>query len=117
MPGTEFEFIITNKKGWIYTGKTVCLIHENTQSHGETSTEGLKNAGATLIGNHTAGVNGAAYNFYIPGEIRLAFTISYVPGEGKGIQPDILVTPTIKGIQQGRDEILERAVKFLEKGK
>ncbi len=118
LPGVGFDFLKTNKqKDWQYSGKTVCLIHENTQSHGETSTEGLKNAGATLIGNHTAGVNGAAYSFFIPGEIKLSFTVSYVPGQGMGIQPDILVKPTIKGVQQGRDEILQRAVKFLETGK
>ena len=117
LPGTELESTITNKKIWIYKGKTVCLIHENTQSHGETSTEGLKNGGAMLIGNHTAGVNGPAYHFYIPGSIRLQFTINYIPGEGKGIQPDILVKPTIEGVQQGRDEILERAVKYIEVGK
>lgn len=33
-----------------------------------------------------------------------------------GIIPDIEVKPTIKGIQEGRDEILERALKFIEMG-
>jgi C-terminal processing protease CtpA/Prc len=120
LPGVGYDFFKaeTNKpKDWIYQGKAVCLIHENTQSHGETSAQNLKIAGATLIGNHTAGVNGPAYWFYIPGNIRLAFTVSYVPGAGMGIQPDILVRLTIKGIQQGKDEILERAVKYIETGK
>jgi hypothetical protein len=31
----------------------------------------------------------------------------------KGIQPDIYVQPTIKGIQSGKDEVLERAVKYI----
>jgi hypothetical protein len=34
-----------------------------------------------------------------------------------GLQPDILVRPTIKGIQAGKDEVLERAVKFIQTGK
>lgn len=33
-----------------------------------------------------------------------------------GIIPDIEIKPTIKGIQEGRDEILERALKFIEMG-
>jgi hypothetical protein len=31
----------------------------------------------------------------------------------EGIQPYILVETTIKGFQAGKDEVLERAVKFL----
>jgi C-terminal processing protease CtpA/Prc len=31
-----------------------------------------------------------------------------------GIVPDVVVTPTIKGIREGRDELLERAVQLIE---
>lgn len=92
-------------------------MYENTQSHGEASVSWLKDAGAILIGNHTAGANGNSYNYFIPGGIRLAFSAYNTPMQGKGIQPDIWVIPTIKGIQQGKDEILERAIKFVETGK
>lgn len=34
-----------------------------------------------------------------------------------GIVPDIEIKPTIRGIQEGKDEVLERAVLFVEKGK
>ena len=34
-----------------------------------------------------------------------------------GIIPDIEVKPTIEGIKQGKDEVLERAIKFIETGK
>lgn len=117
-PGSDMggDYDRQRKKG-VYGGMVVALMDENTQSHGETTIEALKKAGATLVGNHTAGVNGAAFFFYIPGDIKLTFTNSYVPGGGNGIQPDILVKPTIKGVQQERDEILERAMKFLETGK
>jgi C-terminal processing protease CtpA/Prc len=33
-----------------------------------------------------------------------------------GIQPTIRVERTIRGIVEGRDELLEAAVKFLQKG-
>lgn len=118
LPGWDLvDSIETKRKGWIYKGKTIGLIAESTQSHGEATTENLKAANATLIGNHTAGANGDIRSFFVPGNIRLTFSGYGSAMQGKGIQPDILVKPTIKGIQQGRDEILERAVKFLETGK
>ena len=116
LPGKDLDYFRDNKiRGWIYKGKTVCLINENAQSAAETAAGILYKS--TLIGNHTAGANGGVVNFFIPGDIRLSFTGSAVKGQGAGIQPHILVTPTIKGIQQGKDEILERAIKFLETGK
>jgi len=30
-----------------------------------------------------------------------------------GIVPDIVVKPTIKGIQEGRDELLEKAIEII----
>jgi C-terminal processing protease CtpA/Prc len=105
-----------NRIKGVYNGLIVGLVHENTQSHGEVTAEALVKSG-TLIGNHTAGANGNVVSFFVPGEIKLTFSGGATPMQGNGIQPDILVTPTIKGIQQGRDEILERAVKFLETGK
>jgi hypothetical protein len=29
------------------------------------------------------------------------------------LQPDVYVAPTIKGIQQGKDEVLEKAIEYL----
>jgi hypothetical protein len=40
-----------------------------------------------------------------------------MPIAREGIQPDIFIRPTIKGLQAGKDEVLERAVKFLQTGK
>ncbi|CAM3574699.1 hypothetical protein FLCH110379_11415 [Flavobacterium chungbukense] len=34
-----------------------------------------------------------------------------------GIIPDIEIKPTIKGIQEGKDEVLDRALLFIETGK
>jgi len=70
---------------------------------------------ATLVGTPTAGAMSNFTNYTIPGNIRL--WLSHVPIERKGIQPDIYVAPTIKGIQTGKDEVLERAIKFIQTGK
>ncbi|MFI5133611.1 MAG: S41 family peptidase, partial [Chitinophagales bacterium] len=105
-----------NRKKGVYKGMIVGLIHENTQSHGEVTAETIGRCG-TLIGNHTAGANGNIVSFFVPGAIKLTFTGGATSMQGKGIQPDILVRPTIKGVQQGRDEILERAIKFIQTGK
>jgi C-terminal processing protease CtpA/Prc len=70
---------------------------------------------ATLVGTPTAGAMSNFTNYTIPGNIRL--WLSHVPIERKGIQPDIFVRPTIKGIQAGKDEVLERAIKFIQTGK
>jgi C-terminal processing protease CtpA/Prc len=116
LPGWDMEDDwVRNRKKGVYEGKVVALIHENTQSHGEVTAETLAMSG-TLIGNHTAGANGNVVSFFVPGGIRLTFSGGAARMQGKGIQPDILVTPTIKGIQQGKDEILERAVKFIQSG-
>ena len=34
-----------------------------------------------------------------------------------GIIPDIEIKPTIKGLQEGKDEVLDRALLFIETGK
>jgi C-terminal processing protease CtpA/Prc len=71
---------------------------------------------ATIIGQPTAGANGNVNVFTLPGNIRISFTgMKVVKHNGEkhhavGIIPDILVSKTIKGIKEGRDEFLEKAI-------
>ena len=110
--------------GWVYPGKTIVLTNESAQSFAENVVGGLKAmSDATIIGSPTAGTESWTLNFNIPGNITLwlSGSNSILPN-GKsfmrfGYQPDINVRPTIKGIQAGKDEVLERAVKFLKTGK
>ena len=109
---------------WIYRGKTVVLTNESAQSFAENVVGGLKAmSDATIIGSPTAGAESWTLNFNIPGNITLwlSGSNSLLPN-GKsfmrlGYQPDISIHPTIKGIQAGKDEVLERALKFLQTGK
>ena len=109
---------------WVYPGKIVILINEAPQSSGEDIALKWKtSANAILIGSPTSGTNGNMGSFVIPGNITLWLSVNYASNpDGKrtqrvGVQPDIYVRPTIKGIQAGKDEVLERAVKFLQTGK
>jgi C-terminal processing protease CtpA/Prc len=104
------------KEGFAYKGKAVVLINERTQSHGEASASWLNDAGAILIGSNTAGANGDIVSFFIPGGVRLFFSSFNTPMQGKGIVPDIYVKPTIEGIKEGKDEVLEKAIQIISKG-
>ena len=100
------------------------LINEIPQSAAEHSCLALKAlCDATFIGSPTAGANGLTTDFNVPGNIKLWFSGQAVmhpdgePMQRVGLQPDILVKPTIKGMQAGKDEVLDRAVKYLQTGK
>ncbi len=78
-------------------------------------------ADVTFIGRPTSGANGNITHTVLPGGIYISFTgmcVQHADGrqlQRLGIQPDIRVEPTIEGVLADHDEILERAVKFLEK--
>ena len=104
-----------------YRGRVVMLIDERTQSHAEFTTMALQTApDATIIGSQTAGADGNVSYLYLPGYIYTYFTgigIYYpdgFPTQRIGIVPDITVRPTVAGIQQGRDEVLQKAIDFIE---
>ena len=109
---------------WVYKGKTVMLVDERTQSQAEHTGLFFEAANGTeFIGSPTAGANGDVTDFTIPGGISLSFSGHDVrhadgrPLQQVGLQPKIRIRPTIKGIRAGRDEVLERAVRYLTLGK
>ncbi|OVE57609.1 S41 family peptidase [Chryseobacterium mucoviscidosis] len=105
-----------------YKGNVVVLVNEVTQSQAETTVMMFKqHPKAKVIGGYTSGANGDVISFNIAG-LKTCFTGlgAYYPN-GKetqriGIIPDIIVRPTVKGIQQGKDEIMERALEYLKSG-
>ena len=69
--------------------------------------------------SQTGGFDGNNTQIILPGEL-----ITFISGngvyypDGKGTQrigliPDIEVKPSIKGIKEGRDELLEKAIEFI----
>ena len=103
-----------------YTGRVVMLINEQAISAAESACLVLAAASdVTFIGSPTAGADGNVTNFELPGFIRVIFTggeVRYPDGrqiQRHGVQPQIMVEPTLKGIREGRDEILDAAVRYL----
>jgi C-terminal processing protease CtpA/Prc len=101
-----------------YTGKIVVLVNELTQSAAEHHTMAFRAApGAIVIGSPTAGADGNVSRFALPGDEWTIFSGLGVfwpdkrPTQRVGIVPDILATPTREGIRDGRDEVLERALR------
>jgi C-terminal processing protease CtpA/Prc len=103
-----------------YKGKTVMLIDQRAVSHAEHTGLLLEAAtGTKFIGSATAGANGDVRTFSVPGGIRIAYSgVGVRHADGRqlqriGLVPDVEVKPTIKGIREGRDEVLEKALEFL----
>jgi C-terminal processing protease CtpA/Prc len=77
---------------------------------------------AKVIGSTTAGADGNVSEFFLPGVIRTMISgIGVYYPDGKqtqqiGIIPDIEVKPTIKGIMEGRDELMEKAIEIINNG-
>ena len=121
------EFVLTKpvytgrgKKA--YEGKIVILINENSQSHAEFCTMMYRTVpNSTVIGNTTAGADGNVVSILLPGGVCSYFSgigIFYPDGtetQRVGIIPDIYVWPTVQGIKDGRDELLEEALKLMGK--
>jgi C-terminal processing protease CtpA/Prc len=91
-----------------------------TQSQAEYTTMALRTAPrATVIGSTTAGADGNVSQFFLPGGISTMISgIGVYYPDGKetqrvGIVPQIIVKPTIKGITEGRDEPLEKAIEII----
>ncbi len=74
----------------------------------------------TVIGSTTAGADGNVSFFYLPGGITTAISGIgiYYPDKTEtqrvGIVPDIAIKPTIEGIKNSKDELLEKAIKMIK---
>ncbi|WP_166925818.1 S41 family peptidase [Flavobacterium poyangense] len=103
-----------------FKGKVVLLVNEQTQSRAEFSTM-LLQAGDNVItvGSQTAGADGNVSDFYFLKDrsILSGTGIFYPDGtetQRKGVKVDIEVKPTIKGIQSGVDEVLQKGIEQIK---
>ena len=105
-----------------YSGKVVLLFNEQTQSHAEFTLMALQTApNVTSIGSQTAGADGNVSQITFPGDYKTYMTgigVYYPDGRETqriGIVPDIEIKPTIEGIKNGRDELMEKAIEIIKR--
>ena len=104
-----------------YHGRTVMLIDERTISQAEHTGLFLEAANGTkFIGSPTQGANGDVTYLSVPGGIYVRFSGQGVwHADGRqlqrvGLQPIVEVRPTLAGIRAGEDEVLDKAIEYLE---
>ena len=103
-----------------YEKPVVLLMDERSMSSSEFSIMHLRTGDhVVVIGSSSAGVDGNVTELPLPNGNHLRFTSFgvYTPEMGQtqrvGLAPDIEVHPTIEGIKQGRDELMEAAVDYI----
>mgnify|MGYP000303366207 CR=1 FL=1 len=106
----------------VYKGKLVVIVNELTQSKAEFATMSLSTVpGAVILGSTTSGADGDISRLNLPGGVKSSFSglgILYPDGTESqmvGVKIDRVVKPTIQGIKEGRDELLEEAISIIKK--
>ena len=118
-----YTYIKVEKKNKNYfKGKVVILVNEMTQSQAEYTAMALRvSPNATVIGSTTAGADGNVSDFSLPGGLGTMISgigVYYPDGRETqriGIVPDIEIKPTIEGIKNGRDELMEKAIEIIKR--
>ncbi len=105
-----------------YKGEVVLLANERTQSHAEFTVMCLQTGdNVTTIGSQTSGADGNVSTIEMVGGYKTVISgigIFYpdrTETQRKGVRIDLEASPTIQGIIDGRDEVLERAIEFVNR--
>ena len=122
--GNRFSLNIyeTPKSENYFQGKLVVIVNEVTISKAEYIAMMFRAGDNTvIIGSQTQGADGNISFIPLPGGIKTGISgigIYYPDGSGTqriGIVSDIEAKPTIQGIREGRDELLEKAIEIISK--
>jgi len=104
-----------------FQGKLVVIVNEETISQAEYTAMAFRAGDNTvIIGSQTQGADGNVSFIPLPGGLKAGISgigVYYPDGRGTqriGIVPDIEVKPTIQGIREGRDELLEKAIEIIK---
>lgn len=106
-----------------YKGKVVIIVNSTSQSQAEYTTMAFQSSpNVKVIGSKTAGADGDVSPIVLPGGLRTMISgIGVFYPDGKptqrvGVRIDEVIYPTIIGIKEGKDELLEKAIETLNKG-
>lgn len=104
-----------------YKGKVTILMNERSQSQSEFTVMALrKGTKAKVIGSNSIGTDGNITEVYLPGGVTTTITgLGVYNPDGSqtqriGLKADIYIKPTIDGIKEGRDELLEKAIDVIK---
>jgi Peptidase family S41 len=127
MPGSfDFGDLLSNGEDNLnnYKAPIVIIVNATTQSQAEYTTMAFQSApNVIVIGSMTAGADGNVSGISLPGGISTMISglgVYYPDGtetQRKGVKIDIVIHPSIKGIKEGRDELLEKAIEMINTGK
>lgn len=106
------------------TSNVAWLIDGGSISYAE-SLSGIvdKHGLATIVGEPTAGSNGNVTTLQLPGGAFLSWTGMRVVAHDEtahhvtGVRPHVWVQPTVAGIREGRDEVLEAGLEIVRAGR
>lgn len=124
----DYEKVTYKSMGWDLkpetphiTAKVIFLTGGGAISYAESYMGFIKHYKlATIVGQPTAGANGNVNYFNAAGNYTVRFTGMKVKLQDGGqlhsigIQPDVFVERTIKGVTEGRDEYMEKALELLK---
>jgi len=106
-----------------YKGKVVVIVNSISQSQAEYTTMAFQSSpNVKVIGSTTAGADGDVSYIVLPGGLNTmisglgVFYPDGKPTQRVGVRIDEVIYPTINGIKQGKDELLEKAIATLNKG-
>ncbi len=108
--------------GKYYYSNPVMILTDETVVSSEEYAIMLMRTGKNVIvmGGETLGADGNIAYLPLPGNLQITFSSLGIYGPNKeqvqrtGLTPDIEVHPTIEGIREGRDELMEAAVKYIK---
>ncbi|MEM8711191.1 MAG: S41 family peptidase, partial [Planctomycetota bacterium] len=106
-----------------YPGKVVVLVDESSISRAEFTAMAFQSVpGAVVLGSTTAGADGNVSPIKLPGGISSllsglgVFYPDRSPTQRVGVRIDVPCEPTMAGIREERDELLEEAVRRITGG-
>lgn len=111
---------LKNGGGGEFKGNVIVIVNATSQSNAEYTTMSFQSApNVRVLGSITAGADGNVSSIILPGGLSTmisgigVFYPDGSPTQQVGVKIDFPMKPTIKGITEEKDELLEKAVSLL----
>ncbi|MGL4818926.1 MAG: S41 family peptidase, partial [Bacilli bacterium] len=112
------------REGYNFKGKVVVIVDGKTQSSAEFIAHELGHLpDVTIVGTNTIGVPGNVTVIPLPRNLRVPYTsITTYSSTGyltaiNGVKPDVRVDVTKEALAEGRDEMIEAAIRIVQESK